>query len=175
MTINSINFLMAGSYGAYSQKLTAGTKAQLDQLGLVYDENTTESEGKKMVQQAQIQKNQLTNNNKDNNLPQFADNNSQNPLFERAKKLAQELGITIEANIDFKELLAKIEKALEREIKSADGDKSKLIQLQNLSSELASIQAESNGSSGYDNTNKALMMSLEMLGEYNKQQLNYLK
>lgn len=175
MSINSINYAMAGSYGAYSQKLTAGTKAKLEQLGLVYDENTTESEGKKMIQQAEIQKNQLTNNNKENNLPQFADNNGQNPLFERAKKLAQQLGITVDKNIDFRELLSKIEKALEREIKSADGDQSKLMQLQNLSSELASIQAESNGSAGYDNTNKALMMSLEMLGEYNKQQLNYLK
>lgn len=175
MSINSINLAMAGSYGAYSQRLTAGTKAQLDELGLVYDENTTESEGKKMIQQAQIQKNQLTNNNSESNLGEFSGKNNQDPLFERAKKLAQQLGITIEANIQFRELLVKIEKALEKEIKNADGDKSKLLKLQSLSSELASIQAQSEGSTGYDNTNKALMMSLEMLSEYNKQQLTYLK
>ena len=47
-----------------------------------------------------------------------------------------------------------------------------LEKLNNLSHELANIQAQSNGSSGYDNTNQALMMSLEMLSEYNKNFLN---
>jgi hypothetical protein len=47
-----------------------------------------------------------------------------------------------------------------------------LKRLKGLSQELAFIQAQSMGSSGYDNTNQALMTSLEMLSEYNK---NFLK
>ena len=47
-----------------------------------------------------------------------------------------------------------------------------LKELKSLSQELAFIQAQSNGSSGYDNTNQALMASLEMLSEYNKNFLN---
>jgi len=43
-----------------------------------------------------------------------------------------------------------------------------LQRLEVYSRELASIQAQGKGGSGYDSTNQALMMSLEMLSQYNR-------
>ena len=64
MVISSINLAMgASSYGAYNQKLTSATKAELDKLGIVYDANMTEAEGKSLVQKAKAEKSQNENNN----------------------------------------------------------------------------------------------------------------
>jgi len=95
-----------------------------------------------------------------------------NDLYKRALKLAQNLGIQPEEGIDFKSLLTLIENKLEAKISESQNNQALLKQLEGYSQELASIQAQSTGSAGYDNTNKALQMSLEMLSLYNQNYLN---
>ncbi len=163
MTISSVNLAMsASSYGAYNQKLTSATKAELEKLGIVYDPNITEAEGKKLIQQ---KKTQDTQKNSQQNLGQNSDSNS---LFEKAKKLAQELGIKVDEKQNFDTLLSIIESTLEQKIQVNSTNEEMLKKLEGLSRELANIQAQSSGSSGYNSTNQALMKSLEMLSQYNK-------
>ncbi len=163
MTISSINLAMsASSYGAYNQKLTNSTKAELEKLGIQYNPNITEAEGKKLLAQA---KTQNAKNNSENSMTQ---NNQKDSLFEKAKKLAQELGINVDEKQNFESLLSIIENTLEQKIQLNSNNEEMLKKLEGLSRELANIQAQSNGSSGYDSTNQALMTSLEMLSQYNK-------
>lgn len=164
MTISSINLAMAGSYGAYSQKLTTATRNKLNELGVPFNDNITEQEGKKLVKQAEVQKQQDSHNQNNFSNKQ----NSSDYLLEKAKELAKKLGIQLGEDEEFKAILVKIEQAIETQILANQGNEDKLKKLKNLSLELADIQAQSTGSSGYDNTNKVLMMSLEMLSEYNK-------
>lgn len=166
MTISSINLAMgASSIGAYTQKLTNQTRQMLDELGIAYDANTSESQGKKLIEAYNASKKQDNSNN-------FNQSSSSNDIYKRAQKLAQQLGITVEEGEEFKVILSKIESVLEQRIQTYQNDPIMLKKLNSLSQELANIEAESNSSSGYDNTNQALMMSLEMLSEYNKNFLN---
>ncbi len=163
MTISSINLAMgASSYGAYNQKLTSATKAELEKLGITYNPNITEAEGKKLIQQ---KKTQDTQNNSEHNLGQ---NTNKDSLFEKAKELAEKIGIKVDEKENFTSLLAKIESTLEEKIQASSNNEEMLEKLRGLSQELANIQAQSNGSVGYDSTNQALMASLEMLSQYNK-------
>lgn len=169
MTISSINLAMAGSYGAYSQKLSSATRNKLIELGIPFSQNITEEEGKRLIQQALVQKNQESqgsNKNQDNLFQ--GGSQKDNDLYQKAKELAERLGVAVSEHEEFKMLLQKIENALETKIQTAQNNESKLKELQGLSRELANIQAQATGSSGYDNTNRALLMSLEMLSEYNK-------
>ena len=169
MAISNINLAMAASsYGAYEQKLTPETRAELERLGIPYSQSITESQAKALIAQFKARKahdeqaqNSLTKNNK----------NQTNDLYEKALRLAQKLGIEPDEKIDFKALLTLIEQKLESKISSAQNNETLLKQLEGYSQELASIQAESIGA-GYDTTNKALQMSLEMLSLYNKNYLN---
>ena len=163
MTISSINLAMgASSYGAYNQKLTSATKAELEKLGITYNPNITEAEGKKLIQQKKAQD---TQNNSEHNLGQ---NTNKDSLFEKAKELAEKIGIKVDKKENFTSLLAKIESTLEEKIQASSNNEEMLEKLRGLSQELANIQAQSNGSVGYDSTNQALMASLEMLSQYNK-------
>ena len=162
MSIRSINYNMNASYGAYNQKLTSSTKKQLEEAGIPYNNNTTESEGKKLLASAK-------NNN---NSTMFSGNRQSNPIMDRAISLAKRLGVEVNEDMDLKQILALIERTLEQKIAVSQNDIDEIKKLKEFSSELASLQAQSNGSSGYDNTNQALMMSLEMLSEYNKNFLN---
>lgn len=152
----------ASSYGAYNQKLTSATKAELEKLGITYNPNITEAEGKKLIQQ---KKTQDTQNNSEHNLGQ---NTNKDSLFEKAKELAEKIGIKVDEKENFTSLLAKIESTLEEKIQASSNNEEMLEKLRGLSQELANIQAQSNGSVGYDSTNQALMASLEMLSQYNK-------
>lgn len=160
MGISSINIAMAGSYGAYNQKLTEATRKQLEALGMPIDRNMTESEGRKILRQLEAKK---EFNNNDNNA---------SDMFKKARDLAQKLGIPIDEKISFEELIQKIEATLELKIENNKTNKTLLEELKGYSQELATLQAQSKGASGYDNTNQALMKSLELLGQYNK---NFIK
>ena len=162
MSIGSVNYNINASYGAYNQKLTAATKRELDDAGIPYNQNTTEQEGKMLLQRAR------TNNEQS----LFSGQNNGNGLMDRAIALAKRLGVQVSDDMDLKQILALIENALEQKIAVSQNDIEEIRKLREFSSELASLQAQANGSSGYDNTNQALMMSLEMLSEYNKNFLN---
>lgn len=167
MGISSINQIMSGSYGAYSQKLTQKTREVLEQLGIPYNSNMSEAEARMLIK---ARASQESKNAKEDNLANGG--NSSNFLFKKAIKLAQELGIAVNENVDFKALLSMIEMEIQNKLNSTKGNIDELKRLKGLSQELAFIQAQSMGSSGYDNTNQALMTSLEMLSEYNKNFLN---
>jgi len=162
MSVRSINYNINASYGAYNQKLTPQTKHLLEQAGIPYNQNTTESEGRKLLASAK--------NNNEQNL--FSNQNRNTSLIDRAIALAKRLGVNIGEGMDLKQILALIESALEQKIAVSQNDIDEIKKLKEFSSELASLQAQANGSTGYDNTNQALMMSLEMLSEYNKNFLN---
>lgn len=154
---------MNASWGAYNQRLTQQTKEALEQLGIPYNSNITETEGKMLLK---AHKNEQSKNDNNNSFQQGS--NSSDFLFKKAIKLAQELGIQVNENVNFSQLLSQIETELKNRLNISKDNIDELKKLKNLSQELAFIQAQSNGSSGYDNTNQALMASLEMLGEYNK-------
>ena len=175
MSINSVNYNIGNSYGAYIQRLTEATKRKLIELGIPFNEKTTEAQAQSMIQDAISKKTsgnvqsdiKNSNNGSDNTLEK-----RKNDTFERAKKLALQLGINVDDKADIKQILALIESILEAKINANKGNISVLKELKEFSNELSMIQAEANGSSGYDNKNHALMMSLEMLSEYNKNFLN---
>ncbi len=167
MGISSINLAMGASYGAYSQKLTQATKQTLEKLGIPFNQNITEEEGKRLIKTHEAQKRE---NAQQEGMFQNQPNSSD--LFEKAKKLAQKVGVAVPENIEFKQLLGLIEAKLEEKISASSNNVAALKELKSLSQDLAFLQAQSNGSSGYDNTNQALMASLEMLSEYNKNFLN---
>lgn len=168
MGISTVNMALGNSYGAYNQKLTQATKQELESLGLQYNPNITEAEGKKLIQTFKMQNNKNSNNE---TLGQGMQN-SQSDLFEKAKKLAEKLGIQVPQDAQFQQLLNVIQMKLEQRLAISTNDINAIKELKSLSHELAFIQAQSNGSSGYDNTNQALMKSLEILSEYNKNFLN---
>ena len=168
MTISSINMAMgASSYGAYNMKLTQATANKLNELGIPYDPNITESQGQQLLRTAQAS--QKTQYNKDK--PESESNESKDPIYKKLLELAQKLGISPDG-LSFNELISKIEETLENKIASAKNDESRLLELKQLSQTLAEIQAQNAGSMGYDSTNKALEMSLELLSQYNKGFIN---
>ena len=97
-------------------------------------------------------------------------NQNQSTDFQRQRleELARRLGISVSANQSNEDLISLIEQRLEERIRSAQDDKSELEILKNMSRELASIQAMKSGSMGFDASNQALSLSLEMLAQYNK-------
>ena len=167
MNINSINLSMGASWGAYSQKLTQETQEKLENLGITVNGNISEQEGKRLLKLKEASKNSNSQENK-----MFQHKQNSNDLIERAKKLATRIGIQIDENVNFKQLLTKIESVIEEKINSNKTNIDLIKELRNASQELANIQAESSGSGSYDNTNQALMNSLEILSLYNK---NFLK
>ena len=170
MTISNINLAMsASSYGAYNQKLTSTTKAELEKLGIPFNRDITEQEGKSLLARYKTQHAHNENSSGSN----FNHNQKSNKsdLFERAKLLAQKLNIQVEENMPLKTLLTRIEEVLQGKIQSNQNNTNMLNQLKSYSEELASIQAQSMGST-FGAANKALEMSLEMLSLYNKNLLN---
>ena len=167
MGISSINLAYGASYGAYSQKLTQSTRQKLEVLGIPFNQNITEEEGKRLIKAHEAQKRENANQQ-----GMFQNPSNTNDLFEKAKKLAQKLGIQVPEVANFQQVISAIEVKLEQKLAGAKNNVAELKKLQGLSEELAFIQAQSNGSAGYDATNQALMTSLEMLSEYNK---NFLK
>lgn len=163
MGISSINQAMGASYGAYSQKLTQATRNKLEMLGIIVPENITEQEGKRILRE-----HETTKKEKANQEMLFQGNQNSNPLLERAKKLANKLGISTTDNMTFTQIIALIESVLKEKIEANQNNIEALKELKGLSQELASIQAESSGSLGLNNSNQTLMQSLEMLSEYNK-------
>jgi len=158
MSVRSINYNFGASYGAYNQKLTSQTKKELEEAGISYNQNTTEAEGRRLLQSAK--------SNNEQSL--FQGQNPNSSLMDRAIALAKKLGVDVNENMEIKQILVLIENALEQMISRSQNDIDEIKRLREFSSELASIQASANGSTGYDNTNQALMMSLEVLSEYNK-------
>ena len=167
MTVSSISTSMSATqWGAYQQKLSEATKAELEKLNIPYTDSTTESQAKILIDKAKEQQAQEeTNSNAQNGT-------STDELLEQAKKLAQKIGLSVDENISFEELMTKLETTLEEKIKASSDNVQMLNQLKEYSRQLATLQAQSVGSSGMDSTNQALMMSLEMLGQYNKSFLN---
>ena len=86
----------------------------------------------------------------------------------RLEELARRLGISVSDGQSNEDLISIIESKLEERIKSAQDNESELQILKSMSRELASIQAMKSGSMGFDSTNQALSLSLEMLAQYNK-------
>lgn len=168
MGISSINLAYSASYGAYNQKLTQSTRQKLEALGIPFNQNITEEEGKRLIKAYEAQKREDANQQ-----GMFQNPSNTNDLFEKAKKLAQKLGVQIPEEANFTQVLAIIESKLKEKIEANSNNPAELKKLQALSEELAFIQAQSNGSAGYDATNEALMSSLELLSEYNKNFLNH--
>ena len=166
MAINSVSMSMNGTqWGAYTQKLSQATKDEMDRLGIPYNDSTSESQAKMLIEQAKTQ--QDKNNNTSNN-----NASSQNSLLEQAKKLAQKLGLSVDEKANFEELLSQIETTLEEKINTNSDNVQMLTELKGYSRQLAMLQSQATGSYGSDSTNQALMMSLEMLSQYNKSFLN---
>lgn len=167
MSVNAVNTGMnATQWGAYRQKLSEATKAELMRLHIPFNDTMTETEARALIAQA-LAKQEKTNNN-----PSNQNNSPKDNLFEQAEKLAKQLGIQVEKNIGFEELLAKIETALEDKIKNSSNDIQMLNQLKDYSRQLSFIQSQAMGATNNDSTNQALMMSLEMLSQYNKSFIN---
>ena len=165
MGISSVNYNLMNSYGAYNQKLTQETREKLIELGIPFNANTTENEAKRLIAAQETK-----NTKQEDSL--FSKNEQKSDLFEKAKTLALKLGIEVKEGTNFNTLLISIEGKLEQLLKANENNINALKELKSLSTELANLQAQSNGSSGYDNTNQALMTSLEMMAEYNKNYLN---
>ena len=171
MAISSVSMGMNGTqWGAYKQKLSQATKDEMERLGIPYNDSTSESQAKTLIQQAKLQDNK--NNNTTNNNTANNNSSSKNPLFEQAKKLAQKLGLAVDEKANFEELLTQIETTLEEKIQANSDNMDMLTELKGYSRQLAMIQSQTTGSYGSDSTNQALMMSLEMLSQYNKSFLN---
>ena len=167
MSINSIKMAMsASSYGAYSQKLTDATRSRLMELGIAFDSNISEQEGRALIQRFEAQKAQ--------NQPkqQTGQNKSKDDLFQKALELAQKLGLDVDESTNFNKMLIMIENELTQRAQACKNNPDELMKLRSLGEELAMIQAQSTGSMGFDATNKALEKSLDMLSLYNQQFLN---
>ena len=165
MAISSVNYNLANSFGAYNQKLTQETREKLIELNIPFSANTTEAEAKRLIAASQSK-----SANENSNM--FSNNQNTSDLFEKAATLAKKLGIEVNEETNFNTLLISIESKLEQLINLNKNNINALKELQGYSQELANIQAQSNGSSGYNNTNQALMTTLEMMAEYNKNYLN---
>ena len=165
MAISSVKYNLANSFGAYNQKLTQETREKLIELNITFSANTTEAEGKRLISASQSK-----SANENSNM--FSKNQNTSDLFEKAAALAKKLGIEVNEGTNFNTLLISIESKLEQLINLNKNNINAIKELQGYSQELANIQAQSNGSSGYNNTNQALMISLEMMAEYNKNYLN---
>ena len=158
MGISSINNAYGASYGAYNQKLTKQTKELLDENGIIYNSNITEAQAQKLLKAHESQKASQEN---------AFQGNSGDSLHKRAVELAKKLGISPDG-LTFEQILAKIKQVLEEKIKANPNNLQALQELKSLNEELSFIEAQSKGSSGFENSNQALMQSLELLSEYNK-------
>jgi len=156
--------MSASSYGAYKQRLSEATKEKLKTLGIPFNENISENEGQALIRQANIKKSQEELNQ--NNFSQSRQDKSD--LYKQALSLAEKLGVKVSEGTTFEQLISTLESALEAKVTNAKGNYDLLQRLEVYSRELASIQAQGKGGSGYDSTNQALMMSLEMLSQYNR-------
>ena len=123
MSVNSIRTLMGTAYGAYNKKLTQETRAELMKLGIPFDSNITENEGKRLL-------NIYKSNNSSANQQNLQNNNQQNGLFEKAKKLAQKVGVEVDEKESFENLLSKIESAITNRLESSKNDETELKKLQ---------------------------------------------
>ena len=170
MSVNAVSIGMNGTqWGAYKQKLSEATKAKLAELNIPYNDNMTEAQARSLINEALQKQEQSKNNN-------FNGQNNQtpkDPLFEQAKQLAMKLGISVKEDANFLDLLTEIEDALEKKIKENQNNVDMLYELKAYSSQLATLQQmTSQGPTSANPTNEALMMSLEMLSQYNQSLLN---
>ena len=166
MSVNSVSIGMNGTqWGAYKQKLSEATKIKLAELNIPYNDNMTEAQARSLINEA-LQKQEQ---NKNNNFNSQNNQTPKDPLFEQAKKLASKLGLSVKEDANFLDLLAEIEDALETKIKDNKNNVDMLYELKAYSSELAQLQQmASQGPVSINQTNEALMMSLEMLSQYNQ-------
>ncbi len=156
------------SMGAYNQRLTQATRQKLEELGIPYKADITEQEAKNLINRYVAMK-----ANQSNKEGFSQGNGEQNSLMERLKELAEKLGINVEHGADFNKLIKEVEMALETKVQSSKNDIDELQNLKSLSQELASIQAQTGGNQmNYNSSNQALMMSLEMLSQYNRNFFN---
>lgn len=169
MGISSINYALGASYGAYSQKLTQATKSKLEALGIPYDPKISEEEAKKLIIKTQAPEKEKQAHNE--SLFQQNNNNS-NSLFERLKKLADKLGIQINENANFQEIISTIENKIKEQIQTNKSDINSLKELKSISQELSMIKAQTGSMQNENSSEVELMHTLEMLGKYNK---NFLK
>ena len=171
MGISSVNMAMgASSFGAYNQKLTEATKTKLEELGIPYDSNMTEAQGKAIIQKYQNMKSRESSDKSSLN----QNNNPKDFLMERALELAKKLGISVPEQMNLTQVLALIQTELENRVRVNSSNEQELKKLRNYAQELSSLQAQSSGSMGFDSSNKALEMSLEMLSMYNQYNQNFL-
>ena len=171
MSVNSVSIGMNGTqWGAYKQKLSEATKAKPAELNIPYNDNMTEAQARGLINEA-LQKQEQSRNDG------FSSKNNQTPkdsLFEQAKKLASKLGLSVKEDANFLELLTQIEDVLETKIKENASNADMLYELKTYSSELAQLQQmASQGPVSINQTNEALIMSLEMLSQYNQSFFNY--
>ncbi len=171
MAISSVNYNLNSSYGAYVKKLTMATRQKLIELCIPFSENTTEEEALALINKALSAK-KAKDEEKANLQNGFSNKNQNDSLYEKALKLAEQIGVQVPKDFTLQQILPLIEAKLEEKIEANKNNIVLLKQLKAFSAELANIQAQSNGSAGYDNTNQALMKSLEILSEYNKNFLN---
>lgn len=169
MSIYSVSYNLNNSYGAYVQRLTPATRSRLIALHIPFNENISESEAQALINAALAKKE--AQDTQEENQPVIKRNNG-NDILERAKNLARRLGIEFDETIDIEQLLTKIEATLRSKIQANQNNVNMLRQLKDFSDELLSLQSQCNGSMGYDNKNQALLMSLEILSQYNKNFLN---
>ena len=169
MSVNSVSIGMNGTqWGAYKQKLSDATKAKLAELNIPYNDNMTEAQARSLIAEALAK--QAQNKNKFNNQNGRPSND---PMMEQAKELARKLGISVKEDANFLDLLTEIEDALEKKIKENQNNVDMLYELKAYSSQLATLQQmTSQGTVSANPTNEALMMSLEMLSQYNQSLLN---
>lgn len=165
MSIGTINIAMGASYGAYNQKLTTQTRQQLEALGIPFSPTITEQEGRALIKKAQ-------NSSKGSNEQDLSKNKNPNTpkddLLERAQKLAQKLGISVQEGMGLNSLLEKIESNLEQKIYANQNNIMALDMLKGFSQELSAIQAQANTGMNQNGAEQALMKSLEVLSLYNK-------
>ncbi len=166
MTIGSINLAMsASSWGAYAQKLTNETRQKLLELNIPFDEGITENQAKALIAK-ELQKPNKANNSKDEKSPK-----NSSSLLEQALQLAKKLNIEVDKEKPLEELLSEIEEKLSSKINQNKDNKSTLVELLSLSEALSNLQAQAQGTMGYNNSDN-LMKSLELMSEYNKNFLN---
>lgn len=173
MAISNVQMLSnASSFGAYNQKLTQTTKQKLEELGISYNSNITEQEAQKLISKYETANAQKSEQSGQQGLFSSQDQNKDENL-EQLKKLAAQLGIATEEKPDFNKLIKQVEAALQEKIQASGNDINQLQYLKGLSQDLANIQSQKDGSSSsYNSSNQALMMSLEMLSQYNKNLLH---
>ncbi len=166
MDINSLSGAFYGSFGAYNQKLTQKTKEKLDKLGIIYDAKISEAQGKSLLkahQQGNLKENVFDFN-------QNSKNSYGDELFKRALELAKKLGVEANENNDIKSVLSLIEQELKKRAQERNLDIDSIKELKRFSDEFELLNIQANGA---NTMNFNLMDSLDIMGKYNKNFLNY--